>query len=96
MRKGTIDSSVYLFKQVVEKFSKSCWEILKETANVFLRSIELLDDMKLDIVSHSIQKVKELLNYLMIKSFEQPFGASILSSIFWSGKDAQSEIKVGL
>lgn len=100
MRKGTLDSSLYLFEQASQKIgfksSERRLRLLNEVITVFLRSIKLFDNLKMDVITLSIHKVELLLDNWIKKALVNPFGASTYGSKYWSEQNAVSEIKVAV
>ena len=98
MQKGVIRSCLYLFEQtllkIADKNSKEYLRWLKQVVAVFLRSIELFEDVKEEIITVSVRKVFSGLSQWMQKSHSS-FGASTIpGSTVWYSNLAASEIKV--
>lgn len=98
MQKGTLESCLYLVEQTLLKIDFKIiverLQLLNQVITVFLRSIELFEDVKTEMITQSALKVHSALNNWIKKSLHFSFGASSLSTEIWLDKDAQAEIKV--
>lgn len=97
MQEGVVKSGLYLFEQTLLKIgrrtSKEYLKWINQVITVSLRSIELFEDLKEDLITKSIREMSSGLSQWMQKSQVFPFGASTVYGI-WQGDFAASEIKV--
>ncbi len=73
VQKATLDSSIYLLHQVIPRHVIKDWSLIKELFTLFLRCIELFQDLKHDFIMQSVHEVHSMLKEKMEIIYKSPF-----------------------